>query len=308
VQQLNSWRFGLAAATGLMPPPRLMNAASPQLRAWAARAPLYTPEARLDSARVATGLGVLSSSALVDLYAQVYDATDASDLPGTDAWRLRTAFVGRDSGARLNAMRDLWREGDGELQRQASYALLSLAASRVTPTVELEKDAADLIASMLAGGYDARAARWAPVVGQMDEAAADRAWAMLALGTTAPVGLSKGRIDSFIERDGSRNKQRSKLLVAGLAGTGRISTELTNDLNQQHGLGLSRASVWTGLVQRAGQRRQAGSAVVLAAIGLQSPTFLRVPAAQLFRGLQAMRAAGLDYQARMIAAEALART
>ena len=70
--------------------------ASPQVRAWQARAPILSAEARLPSARIATGLGVFSSQALMDLYAAVYDATDPSDLGQTDAWQVRLAMVGKD--------------------------------------------------------------------------------------------------------------------------------------------------------------------------------------------------------------------
>jgi hypothetical protein len=309
VDQLTAWRFGLAAATGLAPPERLMNRASMQVRAWQARAPLLSADVRLPSARLATGLGVFSSTALVDLYSTIYDATDPSDLPGTDAWRLRTAFVGRNRDARLDAMRALWKVGQGELERQASRAMLSLAATRIQPDAKLQGDAPDLIASMLAGGFDGQAARWAAAVRQMDDEPADRAWAMLALGTTSSaVDVSFGRINSFIDRDNSRDKQRSKLLVAGLAGTGRIDAATASRLNERNDLGLERTSVWTRVVEQAGQKGQAGSAVLLAAIGLQAPSFERVPAAQLYRGLTAMRLAGLDYAARMVAAEALART
>jgi hypothetical protein len=48
--------------------------------------------------------------------------------------------------------------------------------------------------------------------------------------------------------------------------------------------------------------------MVLAAIGMQAPSFAQVPAAQLFHALSAMRLCGLDYAARMVAAEALTRT
>jgi hypothetical protein len=309
VQALTSWRFGLAAATGMLPPDRLLNAASPQVRAWAARAPLLASEARLPAARTATGLGVFSSATLVDLYSQIYDATDSSDLPGTDAFRLRTAFTGKTVDARLDAMRALWKVGDGELERSAGHALLALAATRINPDIRLQRDAPDLIASMLAGGYDSQAARWATVLSEMDEGPDDRAWAMLALGTDGRgVDLSVGRIEAFIDRDNSGDRQRSKLLVAGLAGTGKINGETLSQLNEGYSLGLGGSSVWTRLVDGAGQRRQAGSAVVLGAIGLQSASFNRVPAANLLHALGALRTAGLDYAARMIAAEALART
>ena len=143
----------------------------------------------------------------------------------------------------------------------------------------------------------------------MDDEPADRAWAMLALGTTSPaVDVSFGRIDAFIERDNSSGKQRSKLLVAGLAGTGRIESAVASRLNEQNDLGLGRTSVWTRMADDAGRRGQAGSAVLLAAIGLQSSSFERVTSAQFFHALSAMRMSGLDYAARMVAAEALART
>src|SRR6185437_12764205 len=84
VDSLTAWRFGLATGTGMLPPDRLINAASPQLRAFQARAPLLTPQQRLASAAVAAGLGVFSSQPMVDLYSAIYDSTDPGDLPDTD--------------------------------------------------------------------------------------------------------------------------------------------------------------------------------------------------------------------------------
>ena len=43
VKALNAWRFGLATATGMVPPTALINGASPQVRAWQARAPVLSP-------------------------------------------------------------------------------------------------------------------------------------------------------------------------------------------------------------------------------------------------------------------------
>ena len=94
VDSLTAWRFGLSLATGMVPPDRLINASAPRLRAFEARAPLLSPQQRLDSALVATGLGVLSSQSLVDLYSAIYESTDPTDLPSTDAcrWSLRRAI------------------------------------------------------------------------------------------------------------------------------------------------------------------------------------------------------------------------
>jgi hypothetical protein len=270
---------------------------------------MLSAEQRLPSARIAAGLGVFSSAALGDLYSIIYDATDPSDLPGTDAWQLRLAFAARDGGERLAAMRRLWGEGDDALQRLAGEALVSLAASRVRPSAAVEADAAKLIASLLAGGNEQAAARWAPVLGEInDEARADQAWALLALGTTAQVDLSASRIEDFIDNDASGGKARSKLLVAGLAGLGRIDSETATALNRSYGLGLGRTSAWTRLMSEAGTRRQSGSTLLLAAIGMQASSPERIPSAHLFQALKAMRSAGLEGQARSIAAEMIART
>jgi hypothetical protein len=240
VDRLTSWRFGLATATGMTPPDRLLGSARPQIRAWQARAPLLSPEQRLESARIATGLGVLSSQSLIDLYSLIYEATDPDQLSETDAWQVRLAFVGRDRDARLSALRRLWAIGDGPLQSEASRALAARAATLIQPDADLQEDAPALIASMLAAGYDRHAARWALAVRRMDDHAADQSWAMLALGApdTRGLDLSFGRINAFISRDPSPGKKRSALLVAGLAGLGCIDGSSADRLNRRHGLAI----------------------------------------------------------------------
>ena len=45
------------------------------------------------------------------------------------------------------------------------------------------------------------------MLGEIDnDAAADQAWALLALGTTAQVDLSASRIEDFIDADTSKDK------------------------------------------------------------------------------------------------------
>ena len=312
VKRLNAWRYGLASATGMMPPDRLVDDASPQLRSWMARSPGYGPLQKLGVARDAAAAGVLSSDAYVDLYSAAFDATDADDLGQSDAWRLRQAFVGHDLDARMAAMRALWGEHDrADPDRTAAYALTARAASLVAPNPALEKDAPDLIAAMLAGGFDRQAARWSRVLGRMDDSEADRCWALLALGAPDARGLDLGlgRIEDFADRDESANRQRTRLLVAGLAGLGRIDPQTAGRLNSRYRLGLSGETGWTRLIDGAAIRRQPGTAMMLAATGLQSPGgFSALPALYQFHGVNALRRVGLDFVARMIAAEALART
>lgn len=309
-EMLTAWRFGLATATGMVPPESLMNAASPQVRAWQARAPILSAEARLPSARIATGLGVFSSQALLDLYSAVYDATDPSDLGESDAWQVRLAMVGKDLETRMAAMRRLWSSSNGRLESEAVRALLARAASRVQPSADLQEDAPNLIASMLAGGLDQAAARWIGAVNGMDDDNADRSWAMLALAAPTSTGLdlSIGRLNAFIGRDDSPGKQRSALLVAGLAGLGRIDGRTAGRLNERYNLGLGRRTAWSNMIDAASQRRQSATVAVLVGVGAQAKDFNSLPAVHMFHAVTALNRNGQGFAARMIAAEALART
>jgi hypothetical protein len=308
VDSLTAWRFGLATGTGMVPPDRLINAASPQLRAFQARAPLLTPQQRLPSAMIAAGLGVFSSQTLVDLYSAIYDSTDPGDLPDSDAWQLRQAFVGKDADTRLGAIRKLLGAGNDRLQKEAARALVARAATLVEPDAKLAKDAPELISAMLAGGYDQAAARWIGAVGRMDDADNDRCWAMLALAAPNVADVSASRIGGFIKRDQSRDHVRSALLVAGLAGLGRISTDTANSLNRRYGLGLGHVTSWTKMIDAAAGRGQGGTVLVLTGTGFQTPLFDRVPASHLYHAVAALNRTGQGFTARMIAAEALSRT
>lgn len=308
VDSLTAWRFGLSAATGMVPPDRLINSAPSRLRAFEARAPLLSPQQRLDSALIATGLGVFSSQSLIDLYSAIYDATDPSDLPTTDAWQVREAFVGKDQSARLDAIRHLLGTGKGGLQKEATRALVARAATLVTPDSKLGKDAPDLISAMLAAGYDRAAARWIPVAGGMDNEDGDRCWAMLSLGAPGIASVGTGQLGAFIRRDTSPHKLRSAFLVAGLAGLGRISTDTANSLNRRYGLDLGTTTSWTRIIDASAGRGQAGTVLVLTGTGFQTANWDKVPPAHLYHAIAALKRTGQDFTARMIAAEALSRT
>jgi hypothetical protein len=310
VDRLDTWRFGLATATGMTFPDRLIKDAPSQLRAWQAAAPMIPPQERLESAQIATGLGVFSSQSLTDFYGLIYDATDPDDLSTTPAWQLRMAFVGKDLDTRLSAMRKLWGASKDPLVSEGARALLGRAATLVQPSKDLQSEAANLIASMLAAGFDQEAARWARVVGQMDDQYADQAWAMLALGAPdgARLDLSASRVSDFIGRDKSEGHKRSALLVAGLVGLGRLDTTTAGRLSSRYGLRIGHRGVWTKMIDRAASYGQSGTVLVLTGTGLQAPSFDAIPPAHLYHSVAALKATGQDFTARMIAAEALART
>lgn len=308
VDSLTAWRFGLAAATGMAPPARLVNASSPQLQAFEARAPLLSPQQRLAPALVAAGLGVFSSQSLVDLYSAIYDTTDPTDVPSTDAWQLRQAFVGKDEQARLAAIQHLLGTGKSGLQKEGTRALVARAATLVAPDAKLAKDAPDLISAMLAAGYDRAAARWIGAVSHMDDVNGDRCWAMLALAAPNVADVGTSRLGAFIRRDKSPQRVRSAFLVAGLAGLGRISTDTAISLNRRYGLGLGTVTSWTKAMDAAAGAGQAGTVLVLTGTGFQTPFWDKIPAAHLYHAITALKRTGQDFTARMIAAEALSRT
>ncbi|HVF36449.1 MAG TPA: hypothetical protein VNA29_00725 [Sphingomicrobium sp.] len=310
VERLNAWRYGLATATGMIPPERLMSAAPPRMQAWLARSPIFPATQRLAAARSAASLGVLSSQALIDIYAAAYDSSDPDELGGTDPWQLRLAYIGKNLDDRLGAMRAIWGKANEPRDRMAAQVLLSRAARRVAPNANHENDAVNLVASLLAGGFDREAGRWATVLGDMDDEHADAIWAMLALGApdTAGLEIDAGRIGQFADRDASEEKQRTALLIAGLAGLGRIDAATAGRLNREYRLGLGAETGWTRLIDGAMRRRQSGTALVLTASALQGRDFDGVGAVYQFHAINALRRTGQEYLARMIAAEALART
>ena len=184
--------------------------------------------------------------------------------------------------------------------------MLARAATRVEPDTELQDIAPDLIAAMLTAGFNRAALSWADAVADMDEEQRNRCWAMLALGADLP--LDGGDLSDFIGDDESVGRQRSALLVAGLTGLGRLSLANASRLDKRYGFGLGRANEWTRTIDGASQRGQAGTVAVLAGVGLQAADFNSVPAVHLYHVVTALSRNGQAFAARMIAAEALART
>jgi hypothetical protein len=306
VDSINAWRFGLATAAGVEIPERLMNTAGAHVRAWQARAPMLPLEQRVGAAQTAASLGVFSSASLVEMHSLIFDGTDPSEIRGSIGERLLRAYRHRDIAERMEALRGLWDEGDDPVQRHARWILTAGASARILPSAQLAGDADDLIASMLTAGMDAQAARWFDVVAGMEAAEGDRAWALFALSSpNAEMEVSLGRVRGFYDRDDSSNKQRGRLLFAALAGLGRI--EEPAGVADDFGIDLGRRTPWTQMLDRAVQSRQPGLVALLAAAGMQTGSWTGVPADHFYHMIRALRMAGFEYEARMIAAEAISR-
>jgi hypothetical protein len=298
VGQITPWRFGLASATGAQIPDNLLAGAGPRIQAWLARAPMVPLAQRLGAASTAAAIGVFSSHSLVEIYSLQLDQTSPDELTGTVGARLRTAWIEEDVGRRLEAMRSLWTESDAPVERQARLILTAGAAARLPVSADHVADAPSLIASMLSAGMDSEAARWGNVIEA--DGASDKAWALLALG--APrlnVSVDGGRISSFAGAE----PNAGAMLVAGLAGLGRISMDQAASAGFRPGAG----DVWTQAIDRAAQELAPGTVALLAGVGLQTANWGGVPPDYLFRIVRALRTVGMGFEARMIAAEAVAR-
>jgi hypothetical protein len=298
VDSLTSWRFGVASATGLEIPARLLDGAGPTVRAWQARAPMLPIEQRTAAADTAASLGVFSNTSLVEMYSLIGDSTDPSEIEGSVAGRLRRAYAARQIDDRVRAMENLWEEAKGPAQRHARMILTAAAAARI-PASDAFKDQADeLIASMLTAGLDRKADRWSGLVDSMGKDG-DKAWALLALASARPsVDMSQGRIQAFAKRDGG---YRGRMLAAGLAGLGRFSDP------GSLGVDIAPHSRWARMIETAARANQPGTVALLAGTGMQTPDWRGVPPEHLYHIVNALRQVGREYEARMIAAEALSR-
>jgi hypothetical protein len=113
-------------------------------------------------------------------------------------------------------------------------------------------------------------------------------------------------VRDFESNDESENGVRARMLVAALAGLGKLG-DGGAQLAQDMGVKVDAQNRWTRLLNRAAERGQGGTVVLLSAAGLQTGGWVGVPPEHLYHALNALRRVGLEYEARMIAAEALAR-
>jgi len=300
VDQLTAWRFGLATATGVEIPAALFATVGPQVASWRATAPMLDAQTRVAFADAAASQGVLSNAAMVDLYSAIEAQDDSNSAAGAVARDLRAAYAEGGAVDRLRLLRQLWDEPASRAGKQARLILTARAAARIAPSPDHADDSSRLIAAMLTAGLDRAAVRWSSVV-----PAASDGWAMLALADPRRRSTTAGEVDSY--HDSAAEKLKGRMLLAGLTGLGRLSLEDAQALAEPLDVRFGLENAWTRAITAAAQRGEGGSVLLLAAIGMQAPDWRGVPPEVLYHSCLALRAVGLEGEARMIAAEAIAR-
>jgi hypothetical protein len=305
---LNTFRYGLATAGGIEIPERLLATAPSRLYAWRASAPELPVEARIASARIGASIGIASSADLVDLYAALADEADSYTGADTPAGRLRTAYVADDMAERIAALGQFWKAENG-VDGYAAQIASARAAARIVPDARFAEDADRLVGAMLSAGLDRQALRWWPVVADRNEPG-DLAWALLAAGAPGTgVTVTRGRLVDWADSlPGGADSHRAGLALAALAGLGRIEPEAAQELAARFGTTLEGENRWLIRLDRAAAAGRKGEVALLAAVGMQTPVWAGVPAVHLYRIVAALKRVGLEPEARMIAAEAIARS
>ena len=300
VDQLTAWRYGLATASGVEIPASLLATGSPAVQGWRALSPALEPHLRAAVAELAAARGILSSTALVDLYGAIEGDDDQSLAEVGIARDVRAAYEAADAAARAEALKSLWDEPKGYEGRYARLVLTAGAAARIPTNLE-KADVDRLVAAMLSAGLDTPALRWRDVAPR-----GSNAWAMLVLVDPAAAPLTAADIGAYAgANDPEGLKQR--MFFAGAAGTGRMTTSEIESAASSLGVRVGYEDSWTRAIKQAALDQEPGTVVLLAAVGMQTRLWHGVAPETVYHIAAALRAVGMTGEARMVAVEAMTR-
>ncbi len=302
VEGMTPLRYNLALAVGLEPPANLTTSAPAALRANPASSPFAPLQLRASAADFAAAQGILSSAAMVDLYSQVFALGGSGDW-ASRAGQLQAAYLAASDKEKVEAITALWGDRSAQLQFYSRQVLTAYAAARLPVSSDFIEESPGLIASMLSAGLDENAVKWGAVVPNGSEG-----WALLALAqANRSAEVSRDQIDTFRNADESEEQAKTRMLVAGLAGLRRVSQQTGNDLASDMGFSLAADSRWAQAIDQAAAVNNPGMVAILAAVGMQGPAWSKMTPRHLYHIVAALNRVGLRAEARMIAAEAVAR-
>ena len=240
---------------------------------------------------------------MVDLYSQIYSQDDINSDWAKAADTLRTAYVAEQPDDRLKAIRALWDGGADEEARYSRQVLTAYAAARLPVLGDYAAQAPELIASMLAAGLDQNALRWSA---QADSGSL--AWGQLAVAAPArSVPVEASALSSFYGNDASEGHRKSRFLLAGLAGLNRVDASVAGSFADKLEVDFDRQTKWSKLIDQAADVNNQQLVVLLAGLGMQGSGWDQMTSVNLYHIVWALNRVGLGAEARMIAAEAVAR-
>nr|WP_298927182.1 hypothetical protein [uncultured Erythrobacter sp.] len=303
VEDINPWRFALANAVGETVPQALLNDVmdGPYAAYYAqsaSTAPMLSLASREPWVQQAASGGIFSARAMVDFYSQVYADNAIGGDAGDKAAALRQAYVGANAQERINSMQQIWGEGGD----YAGFVTTAFAAARIAPSEDFAGYSGDLITSMLSAGLDRDAAAWRGMIAE-----GSLGWALIAVGTAGDSRASADALETFTGNDDSTDQRASGFLVAGLAGLDRLSAADLEAMQGELDIDLSRATRWTQMIGKAADADNRTLVTLLAGLGMQGTDWSQMTPLHLYHITSALRRVGLEAEARMIAAEAVAR-
>jgi hypothetical protein len=299
VNELNKWRFSLARTLGVDVPDNLRKNADRSFDFADVQIPAVSLTDRVAAADRAAARGTLSSASRVDLYSQLWADDGIDDSAKGPANTLRDAYVAREASDRVAAMRTLWGNGDD----YGAQVLTAYAAARLPVSKDFLDDAPRLVGSMLTAGLDRNAMRWGQLVPQ-----GSLAWGILVLAQPQrSAAASSGAVSDFVDDDNSSGQRKSKFLVAGLSALGRLDANSAAGFARDLKFDLAGQTVWTRKIERAADVGNPTLVALLAGLGMQGDSWARMTPRHLYHIVRALDRVGLDAEARMIAAEAVAR-
>ena len=119
--------------------------------------------------------------------------------------------------------------------------------------------------------------------------------------------MNSGDLNTFVDDEASADQRKSAFLIAGLTGLGRLDEGTAASFANRLGFSLERQSRWTRAINAAAANGNAAMVAMFAALGMQGESWAAMTPRQLYIIISALRRVGLEAEARMIAAEAVAR-
>ena len=203
----------------------------------------------------------------------------------------------------MAAITQLWDSAPDPQARYSRQVLTAYAAARMPVAGSFAEQSDDLIASMLAAGLDGNALRWAA---QAD--VGSLTWAQLTLVTPQrSAAIGGGALESFYSNDPSDGYRKSRFLLAALSALGRVDQAAAADFAAKLEVDLNRQTRWSQLMVQAADANNPALVALLAGLGMQGDGWDKMTSLHLYHIVSALNRVGLSAEARMIAAEAIAR-